>query len=244
MGAQEIVAVDLKAVGKKKLHHPQKDLVYIEPQVSLGSFLLFDQARIHRNMTLGYQDTLKKFSRCLGSIYTFSLQDKAQIIDFEDQIHRQLEQIDDLVDRRFMSRLVKKVFHHQMIASFSQFQEYDWPFLRMLEMIAQAFQIEDSGIWKFSEFAAQVMDCANLYVSIAERADRDALHIKDAVTSLKEQSSKEIICSIFYYMRKADAASRRELEAIAVVMNDSFVMAYLLFAMSRLSWQKKGLSLS
>lgn len=244
MGAQEIVAVDLKAVGKKKLHHPQKDLVYIEPQVSLGSFLLFDQARIHRNMTLGNQDTLKKFSRCLGSIYTFSLQDKAQIIDFEDQIHRQLEQIDDLVDRRFMSRLVKKVFHHQMIASFSQFQEYDWPFLRMLEMIAQAFQIEDSGIWKFSEFAAQVMDCANLYVSIAERADRDALHIKDAVTSLKEQSSKEIICSIFYYMRKADAASRRELEAIAVVMNDSFVMAYLLFAMSRLSWQKKGLSLS
>lgn len=143
-----------------------------------------------------------------------------------------------------MSRLVKKVFHHQMIASFSQFQEYDWPFLRMLEMIAQAFQIEDSGIWKFSEFAAQVMDCANLYVSIAERADRDALHIKDAVTSLKEQSSKEIICSIFYYMRKADAATRRELEAIAVVMNDSFVMAYLLFAMSQLSWQKKGLSLS
>ena len=64
------------------------------------------------------------------------------------------------------------------------------------------------------------------------------------MTSLKEQSSKEIICSIFYYMRKADAASRRELEAIAVVMNDSFVMAYLLFAMSQLSWQKKGLSLS
>lgn len=73
MGAQEIVAVDLKAVGKKKLHHPQKDLVYIEPQVSLGSFLLFDQARIHRNMTLGYQDTLKKIQPLSGQyLYLFA----------------------------------------------------------------------------------------------------------------------------------------------------------------------------
>lgn len=240
MGAEEIVAVDLKAVGKKKIHHSQKNLLYIEPQVSLGSFLLFDQERIHRNMTLGYQDTLKKFNRCLGSIYTFSLQDKAQIIAFEEQIHKQLEQIDDLVDRRYMSRLVKKAFHHQMIASFSHFQEYDWPFLRMLEMIAQAFQMEDTGIWKFQEFLQQVLDAANLHVSIAERADRDALHFKDAAASLKEQSAKEIICSIYYYMRTADAASRKELEAIALVMNDSFVMAYLLHAAAQLKWQKKG----
>ena len=66
------------------------DVVYIEPQVSLGSFLLFDQERIHRNMERGYQDTLKKFDRCLGSIYTFSLQDKANIIAFEERIHKRL----------------------------------------------------------------------------------------------------------------------------------------------------------
>lgn len=160
MGAQQIVAVDLKAVGKKKIHRPQKDVVYIEPQVSLGSFLLFDQERIHRNMERGYQDTLKKFDRCLGSIYTFSLQDKANIIAFEERIHRQLEQIDDLVDRRYMSKLVKKAFHHQMIASFSHFQEYDWPFLRMLEMTALAFQMDDIGIQSFPDFAEQVLACA------------------------------------------------------------------------------------
>ena len=102
------MAVDLKSVGKRKIHRPQKDVIYIEPQVSLGSFLLFDQVRIHHNMERGYQDTLKKFDCCLGSIYTFSLQDKAHIIAFEERIHMQLEQIDDLVDRRYMSRLVKK----------------------------------------------------------------------------------------------------------------------------------------
>ena len=79
----------------------------------------------------------------------------------------QLEQIDDLVDRRYMSRLVKKAFHHQMIASFSHFQEYDWPFLRMLEMTALAFQIDDIGIWSFPKFAEQVLACAQKHVSIA-----------------------------------------------------------------------------
>ena len=235
MGAQQIVAVDLKAVGKKKIHRPQKDVVYIEPQVSLGSFLLFDQERIHRNMERGYQDTLKKFDRCLGSIYTFSLQDKANIIAFEERIHRQLEQIDDLVDRRYMSKLVKKAFHHQMIASFSHFQEYDWPFLRMLEMTALAFQMDDIGIQSFPDFAEQVLACAQKHVSIAERADRDALHLLDAAASLKGQSTKEIICSIYYYMRTAGAVSRKELEAIALLMNDSFVMAYLLYAMAQLA---------
>ena len=244
MGAQQIVAVDLKSVGKRKIPRPQKDVIYIEPQVSLGSFLLFDQVRIHHNMERGYQDTLKKFDCCLGSIYTFSLQDKAHIIAFEERIHMQLEQIDDLVDRRYMSRLVKKAFHHQMIASFSHFQEYDWPFLRMLEMTALAFQIDDIGIWSFPKFAEQVLACAQKHVSIAERADRDSLHLLDAAASLKEQSTKEIICSIYYYMRTAGAASRKELEAVALLMNDSFVMAYLLFALEQLVDKGKGYRLS
>ena len=29
MGAQQIVAVDLKSVGKRKIHRPQKDVIYI-----------------------------------------------------------------------------------------------------------------------------------------------------------------------------------------------------------------------
>ena len=195
-------------------------------------------------MERGYQDTLKKFDCCLGSIYTFSLQDKAHIIAFEERIHMQLEQIDDLVDRRYMRRLVKKAFHHQMIASFSHFQEYDWPFLRMLEMTALAFQIDDIGIWSFPKFAEQVLACAQKHVSIAERADRDSLHLLDAAASLKEQSTKEIICSIYYYMRTAGAASRKELEAVALLMNDSFVMAYLLFALEQLVDKGKGYRLS
>lgn len=95
--------------------------------------------------------------------------------------------------------------------------------------------MDDIGIQSFPDFAEQVLACAQKHVSIAERADRDALHLLDAAASLKGQSTKEIICSIYYYMRTAGAVSRKELEAIALLMNDSFVMAYLLYAMAQLA---------
>ena len=45
-------------------------------------------------------------------------------------------------------------------------------------------------------------------------------------------------------MRTAGAASRKELEAVALLMNDSFVMAYLLFALEQLVDKGKGYRLS
>ena len=53
-------AVNLKAVGILRTNDIKADVICIEPHVSLGSFLLFDKEVIHRNIQLGYQDTLKK----------------------------------------------------------------------------------------------------------------------------------------------------------------------------------------
>ncbi len=234
MGAEEIIAVDLKAVGKKKIHHPMKNLIYIEPQVSLGSFLLFDQTLIQRNMILGYQDTMKKFHRYIGSIYTFPYNDLAAILIFEEKIQKQLEDIDSLMDRKFMHRITKKVFHHQIVEQFAKFQEYDFSFLRMLELTAQIFELEDAILWNFNEFLKQIVYHANTYTSSLELVINDHYDLKRIAQSVKDQRNKEVICSIYYYMKKADASNRKELEAMALVMNESFVMAYLLFALQKM----------
>ena len=61
-GAEEVVAVNLKAVGVLRTNDIKADVICIEPHVSLGSFLLFDKEVIHRNIQLGYQDTLKNLT--------------------------------------------------------------------------------------------------------------------------------------------------------------------------------------
>ena len=58
MGAEEIVAVNLKSVGVMRTNDIKAKVICIEPHVPLGSFLLFDKDIIQRNIQLGYQDTL------------------------------------------------------------------------------------------------------------------------------------------------------------------------------------------
>lgn len=71
-GAEEIVAVDLKAPG---LHRsiPVKGVrvIRIEPSWDLGPVLLFGHAYVERNITLGYFDTLRAFDQCDGVLYAF-----------------------------------------------------------------------------------------------------------------------------------------------------------------------------
>lgn len=82
-GAQEIVAVDLEAVGRKRkiaikgmtrkrpVTEKGAKIHYIRSKWNLGVFLLFDQDVARRNIQLGYLDTLKAFDRLEGNAYTF-----------------------------------------------------------------------------------------------------------------------------------------------------------------------------
>lgn len=72
-GAEEIVAVDLEAIGRHR-RVPTKARVrvhHIRSRWELGLFLRFDQTVAQRNMQLGYLDALKAFGRLEGEAYAF-----------------------------------------------------------------------------------------------------------------------------------------------------------------------------
>ena len=62
MGASELIVVDLH----QKPQHPefagQSNVMYLTPSEDLGGILAFDRKKIHDNMEMGYQDTIRKFS--------------------------------------------------------------------------------------------------------------------------------------------------------------------------------------
>ncbi len=74
MGADEVIAVDLNATGRiRKIEQPDKikDIKYIRSYWNLGNVLVFDEQRVHRNMMLGYLDTMKLYGAFDGNAYTF-----------------------------------------------------------------------------------------------------------------------------------------------------------------------------
>ena len=71
-GAEEVIAVKLKAVGvEKPSRYPSIKLDVIEPKWDLGAMLVFDGSRAKRNIALGYYDCLKHFGLYDGFMYTF-----------------------------------------------------------------------------------------------------------------------------------------------------------------------------
>lgn len=72
LGADEIIAVDLRAVGlKKQLKNKDVKVTYIHPRKKLEAFFMFESNAARRMINIGYNDTLKTFNKLEGNIYSF-----------------------------------------------------------------------------------------------------------------------------------------------------------------------------
>ena len=72
LGATEIIAVDLRAIGfKKNVKDKTVDITYIAPRNKIGSFLVFDKNQAKKSIKFGYNDTMKLFNILDGNKFTF-----------------------------------------------------------------------------------------------------------------------------------------------------------------------------
>lgn len=74
LGAERIIAVDLDAIGMKKIpkDSPDRPITIISSSWDLGNFLVFDKVNSRRILRLGYLDAMKKFRIFDGLAFTFS----------------------------------------------------------------------------------------------------------------------------------------------------------------------------
>lgn len=71
MGAEEVIAVDLKCIGVRRRPKEKTPLRLIRSRWDLGPFLLFEPTLSRRNIALGYLDAMKAFGRMDGDWYAF-----------------------------------------------------------------------------------------------------------------------------------------------------------------------------
>lgn len=91
MGADDIVAVDLEAIGVvRRMDFPTVRLRYLKSRWDLGVFLLFDSDVSARNIQLGFLETLKAFGKREGYLYTF-------LPGETERLYRQVERESELL---------------------------------------------------------------------------------------------------------------------------------------------------
>jgi len=237
LGAKCIIAVDLKSVGTKKLWKPQSDVLYMEPYVTLGSFLYFDEKRIHRNMRLGYLDAMKKLKRYFGYIYTFPLHDQSLIDQFELRFEQYSSTASIVVKYKKINALYQTLLTHQLLSSVQEYADYDHPYMRMLELCAFFFEVNDEAIYSFPAFLADLSDRIQHYTPSYGRFDEKKT-ARQIVEFMKGFAARDCIYYAYDKLCRQEEDTIRLLRLLAVAKPDDFLMAQMLVYIHSDAWRR------
>lgn len=148
MGATEIIAVDLKAVGiKRRIKNKNVKITIISPKQDLGSFLVFEKSKAKKNIILGYQDTMKKFCKLEGDSYTFKIGTTNKLYKYYFSCYiSKLRKILELEDGIFQKLLKIKIYNDLL-----KEEDVERNFLLILENIFENLEISLYSTYDFSK---------------------------------------------------------------------------------------------
>ncbi len=146
MGATEVIAVDLEAVGFVRRYTGSLPVRYIRSYWPLGNMLDFKSDIAKRNMRLGYLDVMKSFKKYYGHAYTFKLK----------SIDRYLNH-DKTIVRRTLDKIEKTGIASNVVISrlknYDQFYRSDIvKLLAFAEITGEVLGLSPEKIYDFSEF--------------------------------------------------------------------------------------------
>ena len=222
MGADEVIAVDLSAVGiKQKVKDKTVKIDYIKNRCKNKFTLDFDPETARRNIRLGYNDTMKYYNKLDGNVYTFK----------KGHLDKNYNKISD-----YYIKLIKKIllsdYKKTKITEILTNKRYQNIFLN----IKQGKKI-DTEINKSLEYLGELFDLD--YDKIYSIEGYNRLLIKEAkalnyIKLDKKLKGKMLIGYIYnLYMESSDKERvYKRLFNIALVFQKDFLAALYLISIS------------
>lgn len=147
MGADEVIIVDLNAIGMKHRSKKKIKQTVIKPNNSLSNFLIFDPKRAEKNMKYGYNDTLKAFKKLEGKKYSFKKGEYNKfIIKYKTSFTHTLFNIFD--SNELINSLKSKIKVNENLTDIMKYQF----FIRIMDNIGTKLDIDDTKIYTLSSF--------------------------------------------------------------------------------------------
>lgn len=158
LGADEIIAIDLKAPGivREVPKKYKKNITYIKPHNDIGHFLHFNKDQAKRNIKFGYNDTMKVYQKLEGIHYTFKKNELKKLSDkYLQNFTKELEYVltnkknGTVIDKIIMSLVELRVFG--IIE-----KDLDKLFLESIEYTAKCLDVEETKIYRYKVFNRKI----------------------------------------------------------------------------------------
>lgn len=226
MGASEIIAVDLKAIGiKRKLKDKNVKVTLIQPRHKLQSFLVFDSKSSRQAMRFGYLDAMKTFHALDGNLYTFKKNTLEKRFNEIQPIFQEKFQSFfsfDTNENSFIEQLLLSLNYRKIIRSNRQYQ-YE-TYLKLLDYVGEAFSFDPTKIYTISQFRKKALQTLQTIpvVTIAK--------IKKQDIAMKELFHRQTVIRYFHaHIKQAKKARKqKELAKLALLFSKEFIIAFYL----------------
>lgn len=225
MGADEVIAVDLEAVGlKRKIKNEDIPVTMIKPQIDLGDFIVFNKSLNKRNIRLGYNDTMKMYKKLEGNLYTFKLNElnknyEKYYEDFSYIVKRELA----VNNTRVINELNKIPMYKKAINN----QDTKRLMNKSMELLGKIFELPIDQIYTAKLFNYMIKIKFNNYV------DDKIINVNN-IKKLKIDkviNKKQLIKNIIKFLEKP-VEHYKELSELSILFPDEFLASLYLYTIS------------
>ncbi|MEG0025951.1 MAG: patatin-like phospholipase family protein [Bacilli bacterium] len=213
LGATEIIAVDLNAIGIKQLPKNDMKITYIRPNNDLGSFLVFDKTMANKNIKYGYNDTLKVFGWLDGKKYTFKRNHlQINFKKYKENFVKLGKYIYELDEKKHFKGLVNRKLM-KVIAGTDK-EIFDC-INKQMEYLGVVFNIDNSNIYSVKTFNGLLIS----HLDDIEIIDLDYIEKMIKSKQIKDLLNKEIIIKYIYNNLKDVWFDKKHVKILLMVIN-------------------------
>jgi len=223
MGATEIIAVDLKAIGlKQKCKNKDVKITYIEPRNEIGSFLNFSKQQARNAIIFGSNDTLKVFGKLDGNRFTFlkgSL--SSHYNQYKDTFTKDMKSILDAQERKIIERLFIKKQYGKFLKKTDE-QSIQRYFYETMEYLGTVFHLKETKIYTIKGYHKKILKKINAL---------ENLNISHIEKKMKTGDIKDLFNSkwlIKYFMVKIEQKGKKVHPFMFLFQKEFLAALYLL----------------
>lgn len=223
MGADEVIAVDLEAIGVvQDVKCDNVKITYIRPRNEIGSFLVFDRKLAVKAIKYGYYDTMKIFKELDGDKYTFKKGNlianyngySIKFLNYCDNLFKEDEGIyDDILKLSFFNRIFKTRKEYELKKIFNE----------TIELLGKVFGINTCNLYDIKKYNKILLN----KIKKQEEISKDFIEKK-----IKDKNFKDLLntSSIIKYLynRLDNNEINKEICALASIFPKEFVCAIYL----------------
>lgn len=218
LGATEIIAVDLRAIGfKKNVKDKTVDITYIAPRNKIGSFLVFDKNQAKKSIKFGYNDTMKLFNILDGNKFTFK---KYNLIkNYNKYIDSYEKTLKDLF-KNTDNKILTKLFETEMFKGILNNKTLYNNFNNLIEEAGRIFNFDEANIYNIKSYNKGLQNA----LSNTETIELDKIAHKIKNKKIEDIIDRRKIVKYFYNQLEKNKISYKY---ILLFTNEFLVALYI-----------------